>query len=182
MSAETQATTIEPSHPEATGALGKLGVNGQLFLAQLVNFAIVLFVMWRWVYKPLMQKMDERAKKISDGLVFSQKADVRLSEAELEKEKVVQSAKAEAHVLMEQASAKAEALRHEKLAQAKTEIEKIITEAKEQIKNERTSAFDALKKDVADLVTLATAKVVSGIDAKTQRGLVQNAIKEIEKA
>lgn len=180
MAAETQTLTAEQTEP--TGVLGKLGVNGNLFVAQLVNFAIVLFVMWRFVYKPLLKKMDERAKKINDGLAFAKEADARLSDASAEKDRLVRDAKAEAHALMERAKTNAEAMRQEKLAQAKSEIEKVIAEAKEQIKSERASSFDALKQDIADLVTLATGKVAGGIDEKTQRNLVQGAIREIDNA
>lgn len=189
MAAETQLTTSEhetvetTAHAEApAGILGKFGINGYLFAAHLLDFLIILLVMWRWVYKPLMKKMDERAKRIDNGLVFSREADVRLAEARSEKGRIVNEAKAEAHTLMEQASTKAEAMRQEKLSQAKTEIEKVIAEAKEQIKTERATAFEALKGDIAQLVTLATAKVAGEMDEKAQRSLVKMAIKEVDNA
>jgi F0F1-type ATP synthase membrane subunit b/b' len=54
--------------PASTDLLGKLGINAPLFLAQLVNFSIVLLVMWKWVYTPLVKLMDKRAQEIADGL------------------------------------------------------------------------------------------------------------------
>lgn len=175
LNAETQTETAD------AGVLGKLGITLNSFIGQLFDFTLVLVVMWLFVFRPLMKKMDERAKKISDGLAFAKNADFKLSEASAEKDRIVREAKAEAHALMEQASVKAEAIRQDKLAQAKAEIEKVISEAKEQIKNERTSSFTALKQDVAELVALATEKV-SGqkLDEKGQKALIQSAIKEVE--
>jgi F-type H+-transporting ATPase subunit b len=177
----TQETHAE-TQAEPTGVLGALGIDGQLFIAQLLNFAIVLFVMWRWVYRPLLKKMDERSKKISDGLTFSEESKRALADATMERDRIVNEAKAQAHLLVEDATKKAEGMRAEKMAQAKTEIEKVISEAKAQIKSERDSSFAALKGDIAELVSLTTAKVASKIDDKTHRGLISDALTEIEKA
>lgn len=180
LNTEVHASTESPA--ETTGVLGKLGVNGQLFLAHLLNFAIILAIMWRFVYRPLMKKMDERAKKIGDGLRFSDEADARLREAAKEKEDLIRDARAQSKALIEEATVKAEVMRQEKLVQAKTEIEKVISEAKQQIADERAASFKALQHDIADLVTQATTKVVTGLEDKDQRALIKQAIKEIEQA
>src|SRR5262245_33785531 len=63
----TTAAHAEDSH-EAAGPLGALGVEWNLFAAQLLNFAIVFYVMHRFVYKPLLKLLDERTAKIEQGL------------------------------------------------------------------------------------------------------------------
>jgi F-type H+-transporting ATPase subunit b len=151
-------------------------------VAQFINFAIILLVLWRWVYRPLLAKMDERAKKISDGLTFAKESKRALNDAEIERGQIMREAKAEAHRLMEKATADAEKLRVEKMAQAKTEIEKVIIEAKQQIKSERDASFAALKGELAQLVTMATEKVASSMDEKAQRGSIAEALQEIEHA
>lgn len=180
MSASTQTSTATPDAEQA-GLLGKFGLNGELFAAQALNFVIILLVMWRWVYRPLMRKMDDRAKRISQGLEFSKEADERLKNARAESERVINAARAEARTILEQTTVKAETLRREKMTQAKAEIEKVIAEAKEQIKSERAAAYVTLKQDLAQLVALATAKVAAEMDEKAQRALIREAIKEIEK-
>ena len=52
---------------------------------QLANFAIVAFAVWKLAYKPLLAKMDEREKKISDGLAFSENAEKKMEEMKKKK-------------------------------------------------------------------------------------------------
>ncbi len=168
---------IDPS--SSTGVLGTLGVNAKLFIAQLVNFSIVLLVMWRWVYRPLVAMMDTRAKEITDGLKNAEEAKRKLADASDERDKMLRQTKAEAHAVIEEAKANVEVVREEKLALMKQDLEKLVDDANARIQNDRDATFDALKNDVAMLVTLATQKVAGKMDEKTQRGLIAEAIKEV---
>lgn len=165
--------------PQSTGLLASLGISGWKFIAQLCNFSVVLFVMWKWVYTPLLAIMDKRAKEIQDGLTNAKVAEQRLHDASEEKERILKAARAEAHELLEDVKTRAEAVRQEKLAIAKTEIEKYIVEAKVQIKSERDAASASLKREVADLVVQATEKVVTGMDDAQKKSLVDHAVKHI---
>ena len=103
---------IEPQ--ASSSVIETLGINGKLLLAQLINFGIVVFVMWRWVYKPLMKMMDERAKEIAGGLKNAKEAELQLSSASSEKEALLNAARAEAHAILEDGRAKSEACRKQK--------------------------------------------------------------------
>lgn len=168
--------------PASTGVLASLGLNGKLFAAQLINFSIVVFVMWKWVYTPLLAVMDKRSKEIADGIANAKQADQRLKDAAAEKERLIREAKGESMEILEETKKKADALRQKHLADTKGEIEKIADEAKMQISAERKASYDALQRDVATLVTEATAKVVSGLDASEHRELIAQAIKDVSAA
>ncbi len=161
--------------------LGTLGLNGKLFLAQLVNFSIVLVVMWKWVYTPLVKLMDTRAKAIKDGLAQAQLAQQKLTEASVEKERTLRAAQADAQALLEAARAKADALHQEKLRQARLEIEKIVEETKQRIQHERAESLRDLQREVVDLTLQATRKVMHGLDETVHKALLQQAIKDIDK-
>ncbi len=161
--------------------LGTLGLNLKLFLAQLINFSIVLVVMWKWVYTPLVKLMEARTKEIKTGLEQAQAAKNKLVEAAAEKERTRQAAQIDAQALLEDTRAKADALHKNKLHQARLEIEKIVEETKQRIQHERATALRSLQREVADLTLQATRKVVSGLDETTQRAVLQQAIKDIEK-
>jgi len=171
------ATTVE-----ATGGIGALGLDVRLFLAQLLNFGILVFVMWKWVYVPLMKKMDERSKTIKDGLDFATQATAELNDAAAERAAIVREARIEAHALLEDAAAKAESLRKEKIAQSAVEIDKMVADAKVRIGQERESTVESLKAEMGELVTLATRKLALGMDEATQKDLVKKAITDIGKA
>jgi len=163
------------------GVLGTLGLSWQLFLAQLVNFAIVVAVMWKWVYTPLLKMMDRRAKEIAQGLKDASEAKKRLAEGDAEKDKIIRDARNEGQKLIEAAQSRAEALRQEKLKQTKEEIEKIVAETKERLTQEKEATFKALQNDIADLIAQATEKVALKFDEKQQRMLISEALAELKK-
>src|SRR3954467_12266796 len=68
--AATEATTA------SGGVLGTLGVDWKLFLAQLINFGIVLFIFWKWVVKPLGTTLTKRQERIEAGLKNAERTDV----------------------------------------------------------------------------------------------------------
>ncbi|MFH1973819.1 MAG: F0F1 ATP synthase subunit B [Patescibacteria group bacterium] len=164
---------------EASGGIGALGINAKLLLAQLVNFSVLLFVMWKWVYTPLLKTMDARAKKIQDGLDFAKQASLQLKEIDEEHRRMLREAKAEAHALIEDAALKAEAVRKSKTTETASEIEKMLADAKTRMAQERDATFEVLRNDIAQFVTLATKKVVEGMDEKQRSSLVTKAIGDV---
>lgn len=178
MSSEANNTITEVPHNDL---LGSLGINLNSFAGQLLNFSIVVLVMWLFVYKPLVKKMDEREKKIREGLAFSKDAAREREQAVEEKECLIQEARAEAHAILDAAKLRAGELHAEKIRQAKIEIERIIEEAKMQIRDEREASFLALKSEIAGLVALFTAKVAGKMEDKDQHALILDAIAQVEK-
>lgn len=180
---ETVHTATEVAHvAEAAGGIGALGVNLKLLLAQLVNFAVLLVVMWKWVYTPLMRKMDERAERIKDGLDFAHQATKQLEDLGAERDRIVREAKAEAHALIEDAALKAEYVRKTKAAETAADIEKMLADAKARMALEREATFEALRDDVTRLVTLATRKVAEDVGDAERSRLVAKAIEDVGNA
>lgn len=165
---------------ESTGVLATFGIDWKGFLAHLFNFSIVLLVMWRWVYRPLMKAMDDRSKEIQDGLKNAEHAGRDRKAAANEREDILRAARSEAQGLIMEAQARADAMHREKMAQARQEIEKIISEAKTQISSERELAFASLRTDMARLVTLATGKIAGGMSEEEQHARIGEALKEID--
>ena len=162
--------------------LGTFGIDGKLFLAQLFNFAIVLFVMWRWVYVPLLAAMDKRSKEIADGLAFAKRSKEELEGASREREETLRAARVETGTLLAEARTKADALREEKLVEAKADIERMTVEAKRQIAAEREAAFADLRKRTADLITDAVSKAVGSASESTKQAMTSQAMKELDQA
>lgn len=161
--------------------LGTFGVNGKLFLAQLFNFGIVLLVMWRWVYIPLLAAMDKRSKEIADGLSFAKRSKEELEHATRERDEVLRAARVETSAMLAESRSKADALRVEKLAEAASDIERMTTEAKRQISAEREAVFAELRKHTADLVTSVVAKTVASASETVKRDIAAHAVKELDK-
>ena len=160
--------------------LTKLGIDGKLFIAQLVNFLILFIVLRAFAWKPLIMTLEGRRAKIKKGIDDADRAKQELKDIEKERDEVLTKARAEALHIVDVAEQKASGLKDEKLQQAKDEIEQQMVEAKEQIKGERTASYNSLKQDLAQLIATATGRIVKDLDATAHEKLIQSAIKDLE--
>src|SRR3989344_4428923 len=159
--------------------LSKLGIDWRLLIAQLINFLILLFVLRRFAYKPLLKLLDERRQKIADGLANAQKAKSNLEEDGKERPEFIPTAKKGASEIISLAEAAAQKNREETLKEAKTGVEKIIAEARKQIESEKNKMIGEIKSEITELVILAAEKTASiKLDDKKDKELIEKIIKE----
>ena len=147
------------SMAEPTGGLATFGLDWKIFLAQLANFAVVLFVLWKWAYTPLLKALDQRGKRVEESLKKADEIDARLKQVEAERSGTIASARAEAAMLLEKARTDAEAVRAEALAKAKDEVAKVVAHGKAQLKAEQESMKRELRREVAELAVSAATKI-----------------------
>lgn len=145
----------------SNGLLQTFGVDWKIILFQAINFGIVAFLLWRFAFKPVMATMDERQKKISDGLQYAEEAKQQLASAEKEKADMLRVANGEAQKLIQDAKTRAEALAAELAATAEREIAEKRRRADESIAQERQKVLAEARKDIARLVVLTSSKVLS---------------------
>lgn len=175
--AEAAAT----SHETQSGLLGTFGIDWKLFLAQLVNFGIIIFVLTKWVYKPLMKTMDERKQKIEDGVKNAEEAAKKMVHAREEEEEILRGAHKQAKEVVDDAKARGDVEKQRRVDASKEIIDKQLVESKERIKRETDQARQQAKGEIAELVVHATEKVANGsLDEKKHRNLIADAIKELE--
>lgn len=169
---------VEPS--TSSSILTLFGLNGKLFAAQLVNFLVVLYVVQRWVYKPLLKVMDERATQIRQGVLNAEAAEATLREAKEHSSALNREAEEKAQALFDQAKQEADEKRRELLASARVELDSQVAQAKVQIQLERDQMVQSARKEVGKLVVAATELVSKrSLDQKDQESLVSQAIKEV---
>jgi len=131
-----------------------LGLDWKVFLAQIVNFGILLFVLKKVLYKPLMKLLDERNKAVNQAVTNSQTIENKLKKIEEEEQKLLdrakQRAKKEREELMEIANEEKEKIINEAKLSAKREVEKGL-ESLESAKKEAVSQIsDEYMEKVAD--------------------------------
>lgn len=157
--------------------LTKLGIDWRLLIAQLVNFLILVLILYKFLYKPVLKMLDDRKEKIEKGL-----RDAEILGAELEKgrdlqAKELQKAKREAGEIVEAAEKRAEAAGQEVRLKTKVDVEKLITAAKNQITEEKEKMMSEVRKEAAVLVIAAAEKVVGKvIDIKSQQKLIEESL------
>ncbi len=137
-------------------ALGKFGLDPVLFGAQLVNFLVIAWILWRFLIKRLLATMKERQEKISTGLADAEKARRALQDADAERARIVQAASAEAYQLLENARAEAERLRAAALERAAQDAERLVAEARGNIALER----QAMERDVRELSLRLSGRIL----------------------
>jgi F-type H+-transporting ATPase subunit b len=150
---------------------------------QVVNFLVLLFLLNRFLFKPVLGRLDERAAKISKGLEDAETAARDRELARAERDAAVAEARKEANEMIARANKIAEDTRNEILADARAEAEKVSARAREEIVAEKDKAMAEIRGQVAELALAAAGKLVRReMDGPTQRRLVEDFLAEVEPA
>lgn len=167
---------------EPIGGLGALGINLKIFIAQLINFLIVLLVLWKWVYRPVVKMLETRAEKIEKGVRDAQTAETRLVELEKEKDRVLAQAKRDATKISQEALAIAEARKTQMIAKAKEQVEGVIIKGKQQLQAEKDAMLREARQDMAALIVEGARRVLAdGVDEKTSAKTAEKALADLLK-
>lgn len=162
--------------------LDKLGIDWKLLLAQLVNFLIVLFVLQRLIYKPLINFLEKRRARIEQSLEEAERIERELQALEKTKVDAAVEVRRQAQEILKQAETQVEIQRQETLARVKLEAEKVIGEARDKIVAEQTAAMSALRKEAARLVVQAVTKVIGKMPgAELDKKWAEEAVQEVAK-
>ena len=136
-----------------------MNINATI-LAQAVVMIVFVAICWRYIYPPILSVMQEREKKIADGLEAAKKADDSLEEAKLAYEKELNQAKAEAANILEKANNRASQIVTDASSKAEAEAEKIMASASTNIINETNKAKEELRQQMSDIIIDTTQKIL----------------------
>jgi len=139
------------------------GFHWKLFLSQCVSFAIVAFLLQRFAYKPIITVLEERRRRIEEGLANAEKIKRELAEAEKRYQEILSNANAEATKMIEEARASASTVAERRTQQAISEAEGIIAKAREATQLEHDRMLLTLKQEVGRLVIDTTSKVTGKV-------------------
>ena len=158
----------------------RFGGDPALFFSNVISFALVCWLLQKFAYKPILEVLDERRRKIAEGLENAEKIKQQLADAEARHADILAQANGEAQKMIEEARASAAALAEKRQQEAVVEAEGIIAKAKEAIELERARVFADLKREVVRLVVATTGKVTGKVlTAADQRRLTEEASSEI---
>ncbi len=176
------ATETEATHgaaPANESVAASLGLNGQLFAFQLINFTIVAAIVWFLILKPLTKKLEERKRIIDDSLDKAKEIDANLQMAEQKFQERIDDAKAESNKIVEQAQEEAEKAGANMKVKAKKEIELVVDQAKRNIQIEKEEVMAGIKAETANLVIAAVEKIIGDkLDGKKDKGLIEETLRK----
>ena len=136
-----------------------MNINATL-LGQTVAFVIFIAICWKYVWPPIIAIMEEREKRISDGLEAAKKADDSLEEAQLAFDQEMNKAKVEAAEILEKANTRASQIVSDATIKAGTEAEKILTSASKTIENDVNKAKEELRQKMSELIIETSEKIL----------------------
>ncbi|MCH8920015.1 MAG: F0F1 ATP synthase subunit B [Chloroflexi bacterium] len=163
----------------AEGGIGALGINLPSLIAQLINFTLLLIVLG-WAFKRfLFPLLDERRKRIQEGLEASEEAKQRLSQTETETAAELEKARQEGQGLIGQAQQMSARIQEEARQSARAEGETLLERARSEIQLERDAAIADLRREFADLTITAAERVIRrSLDRKAHRELIEEVLAE----
>jgi len=156
-----------------------LGINLPSLLAQIINFLILLGLMYVVAYKPIIKMFDARSKKIKESMEQTESIKQQAAHAEEEVKKQLEAASRQGQEVIARAAKMGEEVRQKAQQQAKQEAESLIARARTEIGRERDEAIGELRKEFADLTKLAAGKVIDrSLDKEAHRQLIDKVLKE----
>ncbi len=177
-----QAATEVVQSSQATGGIGTLGINLKIFLAQLINFTVVLLVLWKWAYKPIVKVLEERQEKIEKGMRQAQEASVRKVEIEKEHASMVVRAKNEAAAVMEETRMSAEERKKVLMVAARDEVKGVVAQGKKQLQEQKESMIREAREEIAGMAVEAARRILKdAVDEKTAMELAHKVVDGMKK-
>ena len=161
------------------GGIGALGINLPSLIAQLINFTILLIVLG-WAFKRfLFPLLDERRKRIQEGLEASDEAKRRLSETEKDVAAELEKARSEGQTLIGEAQQMSARIQEESRQSARAEAETLLERARSEIQLERDAAIAELRREFAGLTITAAERVIRrSLDPQAHRELIEEVLAE----
>jgi F-type H+-transporting ATPase subunit b len=161
--------------------LGTLGIDWKLFLAQLVNFVIILFIFWKWIVKPLGQTLTDRQNRIEQGLKNAEKTDEEKKQFEEWKMNEMKKVRGEADHILRTTTDTANKVKQETIVSAQSQANKILDQAKVSIESEKVQMIKEARLELATLVVAASEKILRGkLDDKKDHELINDSMRSIK--
>ena len=154
-----------------------------LMIWTLVTFVLLLLILKRLAWKPMLEMLDKREKSISEALEKSEQARADAEKILTEQKDILAKARRDAQELLERSRQDGEKSRDAALAQARGQAEKIIADGKQAIEHEKKTALQEIRKVAVDLALGAAARVVEvNVDDARQREQVNSFVDELQQS
>jgi F-type H+-transporting ATPase subunit b len=157
--------------------LNSLGVNFTAVIWHTINFLILLWVLQRFLFKPVLSMLDHRATRIRESMENAEAVRAETARLEAESKDILDRARQESQQLLAQANRNAERILTEARQAAQQEGERLVERARADLSRERTQAFEELRQQIGDLAIQAASQVVRrSLDPNQHRDLLREVV------
>lgn len=157
----------------------KLGIEPIQLLTQTFNFLVLVFILGKFLYKPILKKLEERRKKIEEGLQYTEKMKKALEENEKKRQEIINKAKDEARTIVEEGKKTGKKVEAEIIEKAHKEAKEIVERGGKELELERQQMEKQLKIDTVEIAEAFTMKILSEVlDKDNQEKIIDKKIKQ----
>ncbi|KKQ27940.1 MAG: ATP synthase subunit b [Candidatus Levybacteria bacterium GW2011_GWA2_37_36] len=158
------------------------GLNPVLLGAQVLNFLIVLFILKKVLYKPILDVLKKRQTTIREGLEHAENARIKLEKVLIEEKNILRNAQLQSKKIIEDAKQELTVVTRQANEEAKNHTEKLLIDAKEQIAKESAATEKRLAMNTSKLaVTFLEKTLREFFSSKEQKEVISQALKKMKK-
>lgn len=160
----------------------KLGIEPKLLIAQIINFSILLLLLYKFLYKPVLSILQKRENYIKHSLHEAQEVEKRSKEFETWKTDEMKKAKEETNAILEKAIVESEKIKNETVEKAKLRTDELMDKAEKELVAQKEQMLLEARKEIGNLVILATQEV-SGkiITTEDEKRLIEETVENLGK-
>lgn len=157
-------------------------VEWPLLIAQTLNFCVVAFLLYRFAFKPLLNVVDARQKRISDGLQYAEEMREQLAQTEVSKKQALDEATAQARKIVEDAISSANTFAEQQRAELTAKLDSMRVRERERLQQDYQTMMEEARQQLQDEVVILTGKVLQkDLSEKEKKTIASNAVEEIAK-
>jgi F-type H+-transporting ATPase subunit b len=160
-----QAAVPAEAHAEPPTGITKIvqdfGISLPFFLAQVLNFCLVAFILWKFAFKPVLATLDARQQKIASGLQYADEMKAKLEAVQQESVASAKRAQAEATKIIDEARKAAKEFLDKQTQESAAKAAEILTKAQQVIELEKKKMLAEARTEIARLVVAITQRVLA---------------------
>lgn len=158
----------------------KLGLDSALLISQIVNFVLLLLLLKKFAYTPVLKMLSDRSEKIEKSLAEAKKIEEELKNTEETKIAEIKKAKTEAAEIIKKAYDTAQVNAEKAIDDTRKKTQDIVTKAKEEIQSEKEKSVKEAEKEIADLAIQIAEKIIrKNLDSDTEKKLAEETLSKI---
>jgi len=161
---------------------GLLDVNPGLMVWTVVTFIVLLFVLKKVAWKPILTALDKRENDIKESLAQAEKSNEEAKQILEQNQANLAKAEEESKKIIEQSRTYAESLKEQMISDSKEQAKKIVDEASSEIQRKKDAAFEDLKGQIAEIAVGAAEKIIrESLDSQKSKQVIDKYLNDVSK-
>lgn len=158
----------------------QLGIQPIQLVTQIINFVVLVFLLKKFLYKPILKMLDERKKKIEEGLHSAQEMKKELAQNQEKQEELLKLAREEGRSIVDEARKTAKKVGEDIVEEAKKESAAVVVKGKQEVEAQKKQLEKSIQEDTVTVASAIVEKLIGSImTEKEQKHLIDKRIKEL---